>query len=51
MEHNHKHEEDKNNKEEVIKRIKELPAQDRVLLAALNFHLERKKQVDDEFEG
>lgn len=34
------------NKEEVIKRIKELPPKDRVKAVALNHHLEDKKKLD-----
>ena len=34
------------NKEEVVKRIKELTPKDRIKAIALNFHLEEKKKLD-----
>jgi nucleosome assembly protein 1-like 1 len=43
--------EDKDNREEVIKKIKELPAKERVKAVALNYWLEKKKKLDDELEA
>lgn len=41
---------DEDNREEVIAKIKELPPLLRVKAAALNFYLEKKKDLDKELE-
>jgi len=43
---NHEHDDDDMNRKEVVTRIKALETKERVKAAALNFYLEKKKDLD-----